>query len=442
MRATMTARPRSLLWLVAVCTVWLALAAPSAQAARRGVHQRAAAPLAAAPLPHLNYYGGHVLSQVQIYSINWGPNVDATVRVNIGGFYSALTDSPMFDWLTEYNTTIRAQNGGPGTNQIIGRGTYAGAITITPSHTGTLLHDTDIQAEIVAQINAHVLPAPTADTLYMLHFPHGVQIVLADGSRSCANGGFCAYHNTIARSPQNIFYGVVPDEGTGSGCDFGCGSDPLMFNNLTSVASHEVIEAVTDAEVGLGPAIGVGPPLAWYDATNGEIGDICNGQQGVLAGYTIQLEWSNQQGRCQLIPPGTPVPTRTRTLTPTVTLTPTPTHTIVPGAPTWTPTATPLPSNTATATPTPGAVIGCTDFAPGNPCSPGGGPLRTDCNIEWEVVPVPPLSAKGIPRNRLTCQEGDPSCDFDGNLTNHSCTFRVALCLNNNDIRLTACAPL
>ena len=47
----------------------------------------------------------------------------------------------------------------------------------------------------------------------------------------------------------------------------------------------------------------VGKPLAWYvDAANGEIGDICNGQQGTITSgattYTVQKEWSNAAHAC------------------------------------------------------------------------------------------------------------------------------------------------
>lgn len=70
---------------------------------------------------------------------------------------------------------------------------------------------------------------------------------------------------------------------------------------MDSVASHELIEAVTDPAVGLASTFAA--PLAWYDRTNGEIGDICNGQQGTTVGgdgvtYTIQLEFSNAANNC------------------------------------------------------------------------------------------------------------------------------------------------
>ena len=45
------------------------------------------------------------------------------------------------------------------------------------------------------------------------------------------------------------------------------------------------------------------PPLAWYDGTNGEIGDICNAQQGTFVGtdavtYTVQKQFSNAAADC------------------------------------------------------------------------------------------------------------------------------------------------
>jgi hypothetical protein len=40
------------------------------------------------------------------------------------------------------------------------------------------------------------------------------------------------------------------------------------------------------------------PGTGWYEDTNGEIGDICAWNFKTVAGYTVQLEWSNQQGKC------------------------------------------------------------------------------------------------------------------------------------------------
>jgi uncharacterized membrane protein len=67
---------------------------------------------------------------------------------------------------------------------------------------------------------------------------------------------------------------------------------------------------MTDADVGI--ATSFAAPLAWYDQINGEIGDICNGQQGSYVAngttYTIQLEFSNAANNCVLPPAGAPTP--------------------------------------------------------------------------------------------------------------------------------------
>ena len=238
----------------------------------------------------LTYYGGHVISNLKPVAVFWGSSVNAQVVSYMPGFYTAMVNSPYMDWLTEYNTPATG-----GTNQTIGRGTYGGTFTIAPANTATALQDADIQTEIGAQITSGALPAPDANTLYMVHFPPGVTISQG-GQGSCS--AFCAYHGTFLRNGQDIFYGVIPDFGPGSGCDTGCGTN-AMLDNVSITASHEAIEATTDAEVGL--ATTNGPPLAWYDSNNGEIGDICAYVlNGTLPGtsYMVQGEWSNVHKGC------------------------------------------------------------------------------------------------------------------------------------------------
>jgi CHAT domain-containing protein len=104
---------------------------------------------------------------------------------------------------------------------------------------------------------------------------------------------------TYQRNGQDVYYGIIPDLGSG-GCQSGCGASSVL-NNTTSVSSHEFAEAVTDPAVGL--ATVYGPPLGWYNATYGEIGDICNGQQATTTlgdghSYTVQKLWSNKTSTC------------------------------------------------------------------------------------------------------------------------------------------------
>ena len=269
--------------------------------------QRSAQASAAPANAHLFYYGGHVLANVHIVPVFWGPNVPSAVTSRIGDFYSAIVDSAHFDMLAEYDTNVVAYGGQAGTGQSIGRGTSDKPVTITPSVTSTKITNAQIASELQAQIAANHLPKNDANTLYIFHFPAGMSISMPDGSGGSATSckQFCAYHNTLQTAGQDLYYGVIPNV-TSDGCELGCGPAGGGFNNTTSVASHELIEAVTDPEVGL--ATTNAPPLAWYDpqGSNGEIGDICNAEQGTVISqnqtWTVQKEWSNTQGKCIAAP--------------------------------------------------------------------------------------------------------------------------------------------
>jgi hypothetical protein len=257
---------------------------------------------------HLTYQGGKVIQNVEIFKVLYGSGtyisqLTSTTGTNMGTAYGQMASSGVFDWLNEYNTSSPAQT--------IGRGSFGGSFQITPaaSRNGAALVDSTIQTELAAQINTGVLPAPTDNRIYMIHFPSGKSITDPDGGHSCVGGGFCAYHGTFKIGSQNVIYAVLPDMGPGSGCATGCGASASTFNNQTSVASHELIEAVTDPEVGLAPSTQLtGPPLGWTDfiaGGSGEIGDICNAQQGTFVGtdsvtYTIQREFSNVANDCIL----------------------------------------------------------------------------------------------------------------------------------------------
>src|SRR5581483_7201234 len=266
---------------------------------------------------HLTYFGGPVISNVHIVEVLYGsgsylPQVSQTATPSIASFFSDITSSGFITLLSQYSTPASG-----GTNQTLGNGTFDGLFQIVPSagNNGSTIDDTQIQAELLAQINAGHLPAPMLDsagnvnTLYMIYFPPG-KTITQGGSSSCVAGGFCAYHGTTSNTlnSNHLLYGVLPDMQAGSGCSSGCGTSST-FGNYTSVTSHELAEAMTDADVGIATTFSA--PLAWYDMTNGEIGDICNAQQGSYTAngttYTIQLEFSNSANNC-VLPPATATP--------------------------------------------------------------------------------------------------------------------------------------
>src|SRR5262249_41223238 len=190
------------------------------------------------PGAHLQYFGGRIVSNIEVVQVLYGtgnyiPQVTSTGTPSIATFYQGVLNSAYVDWLTEYNTNTQPP---PNSNQTLGRGSFRTQVQITPSavNNGTVIDDTQIQAELSAQLAAGTLPAPTDDgsgnnnTYYAIFFPHGKTITLG-GAASCQV--FCAYHGTIANAGGHgeIEYGVHPDLQPGSGCEFGCGAAATQF---------------------------------------------------------------------------------------------------------------------------------------------------------------------------------------------------------------------
>ncbi len=272
----------------------------------------------------VQYWGGPVISNVHVVEVLWGNFVDTPSTTGLDQFFTDVTQSNYFEMLAEYSSAgLIGLGGAPGTNQTIGPGFFDSKLTISPSlcpgaasNPPCSINDTQIETEIVNQLNAHHLPTPVQDsqgnfdTIYMVYFPPGVTIVLAPGTNSCQVGGFCAYHSNVALNLQpKLPYGVFPDFGPTSGCSAaggGCGQGTSQ-QNLSSASSHELAEAVTDVEVGSFNGSVPAPPLAWVDQNSGEeIGDFCNQDQQQITvnahTYTVQAVWSNIQNGCVAAP--------------------------------------------------------------------------------------------------------------------------------------------
>ena len=227
--------------------------------------------------PQVKYSGGPVLEHVSVVQVNWGPNV--TFGSQLPLFYAGAVNSVFIDTLTEYDTSSPAQT--------ISRGTSA-AVNLPGSPPTT---DSAIQAGLVQAIGAGTLPPPSANTLYMLHFPPNTVITASGGAQSCRD--FCEYHSTTLSKGQNVYYAVIPDQ---TSCT-SCGNVSSAFDRTTLVASRALMNSVTDPAAGFNAT-----PFAWIDLTNGEIADICAGQADSLTlngtSYVVQKHWSNRQGTC------------------------------------------------------------------------------------------------------------------------------------------------
>src|SRR6266700_3823142 len=188
---------------------------------------------------HLSYGGGPLIQNVEVLAIFWGrlwgsTTTSVQLMDNLADFFTAILVSPLIDQLAEYNVT----------GQTVGYGSFIGTKLIKTNAPVGSITDSAIRAQLSKWIKAKTVPKSTKNTVY---------------------------------------YAVMPYP-TCSGC---LGGMPAI-DALTETSSHELCEAITDPVPGSG----------WYDNTNGEIGDICAWNFKKVAGYTVQLEWSNQKGRC------------------------------------------------------------------------------------------------------------------------------------------------
>ena len=232
------------------------------------LHVGPAAPPAVTP--NLTYRGGPLISAVEVFTAFWGSAwlaSEAPLLTQINNFFLYVLSSALMDQMAEYTVA--------GTS--IGHGSLSGTATITDQEPAALVTDAQIQTLIQSEISSGTLPATTPNSLYFLYLPPGVNVDLG-GQQSCST--FCGYHESFG---ANIYYAVMPYPGCA-----GCVGGLQVLDALTSTSSHELCEAVTDPVPGQG----------WYDDSNGEIGDICSWQTKKLDQWTVQLEWSNQQGAC------------------------------------------------------------------------------------------------------------------------------------------------
>src|SRR5689334_20704312 len=132
----------------------------------------------AAPAPHLDYYGGRVLSHVKVDVVVWdrwsyGRSARLTGSRSIESFLTAITASPYIDWLDQYDTP----------SQHIGRGSVEGVYTAHPpaADNGATIMGSQIEDGLRTLINAQQLPKPSTTRLYAIFFPSGKTIATPDG---------------------------------------------------------------------------------------------------------------------------------------------------------------------------------------------------------------------------------------------------------------------
>ena len=294
-----------------------------------------------------NYHGGDVVADAQVVVVYWGQQ-RAGMQDLLDRFYPRLLRSPYLSVLSEYSAAGK-RLGGAG---------YAGSVTILPKD-NRVVDTVTIAREIDIHILNGTLPQPTPNTVYMVHMGENVGVMMGSNLFGVpvgahAGNGFCAYHFaawTVVPTPvplvgvfgPKIRIGVMPDP-----LRSGCGDASTWPQKATLLASHELVEAITNPDavlVEMLPVIGAnlqcggsrlpvstltpvltGPPIAngispwaWVSGKSQmcnphEVSDDCKTSvsyetTGTADGrFAVSEIFLNSQGRC-ITPVGATAPT-------------------------------------------------------------------------------------------------------------------------------------
>ncbi len=123
--------------------------------------------------------------------------------------------------------------------------------------------------------------------------PNAIYVVFTSNFPGHVN--YCAWHSWGACNGTTIQVAYMPNTTGVSGCNdpqFTCNSYTAGTDSIANVLSHELSEAITDAD-----------GSAWYDSKGSEIGDKCAWQFQSCVNLTngnwqLQQEWSNHITGC------------------------------------------------------------------------------------------------------------------------------------------------
>src|SRR5579871_6752577 len=212
-------------------------------------------------VPTFAFYGGPLLPNVAIQGIYLGSDWSNTSVGNpnpastsyFDGFLKSLVSSPFMTMLHSDGYNVNKGTFTPG---------VIDPVTLTQGTPGTFLYNSQIQADIQAEITAGAVQQPNGNTLYTVFVEDNVPVATGGGYTSTN-----AFTGTDSHgNPATIYYSVITTPGGSIGNGYGVQPNAVtQAQEMTIVGSHETAEAATDPSPGNG----------WYDYNKGgEIGDI------------------------------------------------------------------------------------------------------------------------------------------------------------------------
>ncbi|WP_194893104.1 hypothetical protein [Catenulispora pinisilvae] len=229
----------------------------------------------------LNYGGGPVQHNVQVYLVFWGNQWDSDsngVESYMQNLFSGLGTSSD-SWSTVTSQYTDSSGSGPTFNGAVLAGTWVDDASAAPQSAA----QSDIAAEAENGVS-HFGITPTNDTQIVVLSPSGTN---PDGF---PNSGFCAWHDYDGTvSYTNMPY--VLD--AGSSC--GANSVSNQLDGFSIVEGHEYAESMTDPQ----------PSSGWVAGDGEEDGDLCAwynlGSVSLSTGsFAMQPTWSNSANGCAM----------------------------------------------------------------------------------------------------------------------------------------------
>ncbi|HEV2301770.1 MAG TPA: hypothetical protein VGR91_09400 [Stellaceae bacterium] len=230
--------------------------------------------------PPLVYHsGGSIMPTLTIYNIFWvPPTLQNGGSTGMSNSYGSLMIRLAQDYgghgidnnNTQYFQTIGAtttyiKNSGNFGAFFVDNSAYPASGCSDSATPGNCITDAQIQAEITKVMGIKGWTGGLTH-IFMLYTSSGEGSCFDSTSTSCAYTQYCAYHGFISGSPD-VIYSNMPFGDTTNCQEPGIPSPngDAVADAVTTAASHEITEAVTD-------------PLlnAWFTAGLGyEIGDLC-----------------------------------------------------------------------------------------------------------------------------------------------------------------------
>ena len=151
--------------------------------------------------PRVTYFGGPVLSNIQVFTIYWGSAFTKQQADKVETYYKQVVNSSYLDWLVEYNTP----------SQRIGRGSFIGSYFAKDAPTGNIKQD-QVEAFLLSLRSNGLIPKTTPDTYYAIHADKSASFTTTDGS-SCSE--FLAAHYSFKDNQgKYVYWAVMPDCGS------------------------------------------------------------------------------------------------------------------------------------------------------------------------------------------------------------------------------------